>query len=163
MTYTSGGKVYHYVTILQGISLKKNLFRKSANSFCTAFKNYVSSFSFIAWKKYIVSVSDTNALAYISVLLGNIVFMDMISPDTVSIESYSCEYVGNLCPRLDLVLRLGWLASVRLSGTEEWNFVWCSGEGWCIFCLMGIILLNWYWCMLLWLWGILADSATLIW
>ena len=59
-------------------------------------------------------------------------FVDMIYLRTVVIKSYSCAYVGNLCPRLDLVLRLGCLASVCLSGTLGWTSGWWSGVCWCI-------------------------------
>ena len=56
----------------------------------------------------------------------------MISPVTVVTEAYSCAYVGNLCPRLDMVLRLGWLASMFLLGTEGYTSGFCSGAGFCI-------------------------------
>ena len=44
--------------------------------------------------------------------------MVMIYPGAVVTELYSCAYVGNLCPRLGLVLCLVWLASVCFSGNK---------------------------------------------
>ena len=56
----------------------------------------------------------------------------MIYPVTIVTEAYSCAYVGNICPILDLVLLLDWLASVCLSGTEGFTYGCCSSEGCCI-------------------------------
>ena len=59
----------------------------------------------------------------------------MISPGMVVTEEYSCAYVVNICPRLNMVLRLGWIASVCLSGTERfhagcWSVVVCCIGTW---------------------------------
>ena len=76
-----------------------------------------------------VSRSDTAALSYVTVHLGILVFMDMISPGMVSTKSYYFEYVVNICPRLDLVFCLVWIAFVCLSETEVFTTSCCSGAG----------------------------------
>ena len=76
-----------------------------------------------------ISESDTAALAYILVFLGIILFMAMVSPVMVSTKEYYFAYYVNLCPTLDLELRLGCLASVYLSGTEGCTSGFCSSAG----------------------------------
>ena len=71
-------------------------------------------------------------MAYTLFLLYFLVIIDIIFTVTVVIEAYYCEYVGNICPRLDLVLCLGWLASVCLSETEGFTSCCCCGAGLCI-------------------------------
>ena len=121
-----------YVTILQGISSEVPLLIKSANSLFAVFKNWVVSFSFIFWLKYIVSGSEPYSLAYISVILSIFVFMAMISPGKVVTEAYFCEYFGNQCPRLDMVLHLGWLAYVCLFINKLYTAGLCSVADFCI-------------------------------
>ena len=132
MYNTSGKIVSPSGTMLRGISLKNPLLLKSANYICAAFKNHVAPVSFINWWKYIVPGSDTATLAYISVLLYVLMFMVVISPVMVGTKAYYCAYVGNLCPMLDRVLLLGYLASVCFSGTEGCTYGCCSSAGWCI-------------------------------
>ena len=59
--------------------------------------------------------------------------MTMISSVMVATEENSWEYVGDPCPRSDLVLHRRWLSYVCLSGTENCTDSFCSGVG----CLIG--------------------------
>ena len=58
--------------------------------------------------------------------------MATISPGNIVTGAYYCAHIGNICPRLDLVIILGWIASVCLSGTEVCTGGCCSGAGFCI-------------------------------
>ena len=69
------------------------------------------------------------ALAYILVLLDILMFVAMISPRTVVTKTYYCAYIGNICPKLYMMLHLGWIASVRLLITEGYTVGCCSGTG----------------------------------
>ena len=102
--------------------------------------NFVESFSFIAWIKYIAYGLYTAKLVYNLVLMGIIVFMAIIYPETVVTKEYVCAYVGNICPMLDQVLRLGCLASLRLSVTEVCTNGCCSYACCCI----GYLWLSYY-------------------
>ena len=82
MTHTAGKKFSPYGTMLQQISSKTLLLKNVDNYLCNAFKKCVTSFSFIAWLKYIVYGSDTSDLTYILVLLDILIFMVTISPGT---------------------------------------------------------------------------------
>ena len=63
-------------------------------------------------------------------------FVAMISTGTVVIKEYACTYIGNICPRLDMVLCLIWISSVYFSGTEGFTSgCWysvdlCIGDLW---------------------------------
>ena len=129
MDHTAGKIVSPSGTMIRGISSKIPLLIKYVNPLCPAFKNCVASFSFISWLKYIVSGSDTADLVYISFLLDIIMFMTVISPVMVVTKAYYCAFVGNLCPRLYMVLLLGWFASVCFSGNEVCTYGCLSGEG----------------------------------
>ena len=91
-----------------------------------------------------------------------LMLMTMISTGMVVTKSYSCAYVGNFCPKLDLVLLLSWLASVFLNNSKLycWLLIQCRLLN---LCFLVIILLRWWHvCLLLWFWGVLTGSATLI-
>ena len=132
MAHTAGKIVSNSITMWWSISSKTPLLINTANYLWSTFKKCVSSFYFIAWWKYIWSVSDNDDLAYILVLLDILIFMAMISPGRVVTKAYYCSYVGNICTRLDLVLLLGWIASVCLSVTEDRTAGFLSGAGYCI-------------------------------
>ena len=112
--------------------LKMPLLGKHGNYLCATFKNCIESFYFIAWRKYMVYVSANAALAYITVLLGIIMFMAMIYPGMVSTKNiivhmleicipvfiwWSASYGYPLfdCQELKAVLTVA--ATVRVSDT----------------------------------------------
>ena len=149
--------------MLWGIISTIPLLIKSANCFCAAFKNSVVLFSFIAWWKCLVYVSDTATLENILICIDILMVMAMISSEMVVTKAYYFAYVGNLCPKMDMVIIPTWLSYVFFRNLS----IYCKlllQRGLLKWWFMGIIFLHWfYWCLFFWFWGILSGCTILIW
>ena len=69
-----------------------------------------------------------------------LVLINIIYTEMVTTKSYDWSYVGNLCPRLDLVLICDWIASVWFSGTEICTDSFCYRMG----CWIGACFISTY-------------------